>query len=121
MKKVLLWGILVAMSLQNGYAETTSDSVNVTLQNARRTIGYKGALVVDGKTVTLKNKTLTATEGNEIAVLVVNGGKLVLDHCTIQKKGDGIRQRGQGRSGRPGGGGGNLPPFTTSKIGRAHV
>lgn len=124
MKKVLFLGILVAMSLQDGYAETGSDSVNVTLQNARRTIGYKGALVVDGKTVTLKNKTLTATEGNEIAVLVVNGGKLVLDHCTIQKKGDGIRQggngqqrreerhgmngqRGQGRSGRPGGGGGN--------------
>ena len=99
MKKVLFLGILMAMSLQNGYAETTSDSVNVTLQNARRTIGYKGALVVDGKTVTLKNKTLTATEGNEIAVLVVNGGKLVLDHCTIQKTGDGIRQRGQGRSG----------------------
>lgn len=101
----------MVMALQYDHAETGSDSVNVTLQNARRTIGYKGALVVDGKTVTLKNKTLTASAGNEIAVLVVNGGKLVLDHCTIQKTGDGIRsggngQRGQGRPGRPGGGGG---------------
>jgi hypothetical protein len=102
MKRLFLLGTLMVMALQYGHAETGSDSVNVTLQNARRTIGYKGALVVDGKTVTLKNKTLTASAGNEIAVLVVNGGKLVLDHCTIQKTGDGIRsggngQRGQGR------------------------
>ena len=81
MKKILL---ICAMLLVNWMAaQAKSDSVSVTLQNAHRTITYKGALLVDGKTLTLKNQTLEATEGNEIAVLVVNGGKLVLDHCTI--------------------------------------
>ena len=103
MKKILL---ICAMLLVNWMAaQAKSDSVSVTLQNAHRTITYKGALLVDGKTLTLKNQTLEATEGNEIAVLVVNGGKLVLDHCTINKKGDGVR----GASGRQGGQRGNIP------------
>lgn len=103
MKKILL---ICAMLLVNWMAaQAKSDSVSVTLQNAHRTITYKGALLVDGKTLTLKNQTLETTEGNEIAVLVVNGGKLVLDHCTINKKGDGVR----GASGRQGGQRGNIP------------
>ncbi len=77
------------------------DSVTVNLQNAGREVTYKGALVVDGTTMTLSNETLSATGSNEIAVLVVNGGKLVLDHCTITKTGDG---KSQGRQvGGPGG------------------
>ncbi len=89
-------------------AGATIDSVSVTLQNARRTVTYKSSMLVDGKTVTLKGQTLTASEGNEIAALVVNGGKLVLDHCTIVKSGDGVRGNSGGGMG-PGGPGGQRP------------
>ena len=91
------WVMPLLMSAQSG------DSVSITLKNARRTVSYKADLVVDGKTKTLRNEDLTATGGNEIAVLVVNGGKLVLDHCTIHKTGDGVRTSaaGQQQGARP--------------------
>ena len=76
----------------NASAQTENGkSVKVELKNARRTIEYQGALVVDGTELTLKDKELVADGSNQIAVLVVNGGKLVLDHCKIVKTGDGKR------------------------------
>jgi len=106
MKKLLVLGFLFTQSVLMACA--SGDSVSVNLKNARRTINYNGAMVVDGQTVTLTNQELTATEGNQIAVLVVNGGRLVLDHCKIVKSGDGIRsnsgsQERQQMRQRPGG------------------
>ncbi|MCD8303399.1 MAG: hypothetical protein LUC86_01020 [Prevotellaceae bacterium] len=120
MKKTI---VTAALTLFASAALAEGDSVNVELKNASRTVTYRAALLVDGKTVTLSGETLSATEGNEIAALVVNGGKLVLDHCSINKTGDGISsgqmggnrpQRPEGRpeegqggprgGGRPGGG-----------------
>ena len=84
-----------------------NDSITVNLNTAHRSILYKSALLVDGVTMKISNRDLSANGGNEIAVLVVNGGHLVLDHCTITKTGDGIRvvssndrdERRQGRGG----------------------
>ncbi len=123
MKKTFILAATIMMATAT-YAEK-NNSIDVELKNARRTVTYHAALLVDGQSVTLKNKTLTASEGNEIAALVVNGGKLVLDHCTIVKTGDGIRtssgqegggpgMRGGGRGPRPEGGnppeGGGMRP-----------
>ncbi len=100
----------VLLCLTSTGALAANDSIDVELKNAHRTVTYHAAKLVNGETVTLKNETLSASEGNEIALLVVNGGKLVLDHCTIIKTGDGIRTS----SGREGGGprmsGGGMPP-----------
>ncbi len=99
--------LALGLSLAACAGEAT-DSVTLELKNARRTVTYHAALLVDGETLTLKNETLSATEGNQIAALVVNGGKLVLDHCTIEKTGDGLRTGGR-QGGGPQTGGGERP------------
>ncbi len=91
-------------------ALAANDSIDVELKNAHRTVTYHAAKLVDGETVTLKNETLTASEGNEIVALVVNGGKLVLDHCTIVKTGDGISTSSGRQGGGPGMRGGGPGP-----------
>ncbi|MCD8266498.1 MAG: hypothetical protein LUC33_05020, partial [Prevotellaceae bacterium] len=114
--------IAAALTLLASAAWAEGDSVNVELKNASRTVTYRAALLVDAETVTLSGETLSATEGNEIVALVVNGGKLVLDHCTINKTGDGKSSasrggepgrpegRPEGGQGRPDGGpGGRVP------------
>ncbi len=90
--------ILTATLLLSTAVAAQSDDVNVELRNAGRTVTYRAALLVDGEALTLSNQTLTATEGNEIAVLAVNGAKLTLDHCTIIKKGDGLRTTSRGEA-----------------------
>ena len=94
MKRIFLL-LLSVLFVSNIFAQDTLKAVKVQLLNAHRSIEYKSRLVVDGETVVLKNKTLTASDGNEIAALVVNGGKLTLDHCKIIKSGDGVRTSGQ--------------------------
>ncbi len=100
-RKMLIAALPMCLLVSSAYA--VGDSVNVELRNARRAVTYRAALLADGDTVTLSGETLTATEGNEIVALVVNGGLLVLDHCTIVKTGDGIRSasRREGRDPRP--------------------
>ncbi|MCD7721443.1 MAG: hypothetical protein LUI09_04360 [Prevotellaceae bacterium] len=95
MKKTI---VTAALTLLASAAMAEGDSVNVELKNASRTVTYRAALLVDGETLTLSNETLSVEEGNEIVALVVNGGKLVLDHCTINKTGDGksSASRGEG-------------------------
>ncbi len=110
-RKITLGALAVAvgwLSMSTACAKSESksqDSINVELQNAGRTLTYKAATIVDGETITLKNQTLTATESNQIVLLVANGGKVVLDHCTIVKKGDG-KSSGRGQGGPGGGPGG---------------
>jgi len=93
MKKTILLALLSlgvgATGLQAALPAIDDGKVQVTLKNADKTLNYEGALVVSGQKVTLKNKTLIANDSNQIAVLVVNGGELVLDHCHIIKTGDG--------------------------------
>ncbi len=98
MKKTI---VTAALTLLASAAMAEGDSVNVELKNASRTVTYRAALLVDGKTVTLSNETLSAEEGNEIVALVVNGGKLVLDHCVINKTGNGKSSASRGGSDRP--------------------
>lgn len=76
--------------------EETVKKVSVELKNAGRSLDYQAALLVDGDTLTLSNDTLVANESNQIAALVINGGKLVLDHCVILKTGDGVMTEGMG-------------------------
>jgi len=76
--------------------EETVKKVSVELKNAGRSLDYQAALLVDGDTLTLSNDTLVANESNQIAALVINGGKLVLDHCVILKTGDGVMTEGIG-------------------------
>ncbi len=102
MKKTMMF--LAAMTAAVFTCPAQTDSVNVTLKNAgNRSVTYKAALIVDGETVTLKDQTLKASDGNQIAVLVINGGHLVLDNCTIEKSGDGVRTANM-RGGSPQGG-----------------
>ncbi len=96
-----MMSVCVALAMGAGAALAATDSVKVKLQEGGRELTYKGALIVDGETVTLKNKDLSATEGNVVAALVVNGGKLVLDHCTITKTGDGVRSASRRGGGQP--------------------
>ncbi len=106
MKGKLIFSVMLATGCVLGAsAKSSPDSVTVRLENAGRSIGYKTALLVDGKTVTLKDETLSASDANTLAVLVINGGKLVLDHCTITKQGDGVSSGGR-RPGGPGQDGG---------------
>ena len=95
--KSLLTAICLLTSFATQSFAQDNKSIDVELLNAHRTITYKGALIVDGQDITLSDKELTATEGNEIAVLVVNGGHLTLNNCTIRKTGDGISQQSNGR------------------------
>ncbi len=103
-KKLTFSAVLATCCLLGASAKSATDSLTVNLENAGRSIGYKAALIVDGTTMTIKDETLSASEGNTLAVLVINGGKLVLDHCTITKQGDGIASRGN-MPGGPGQGG----------------
>ena len=111
MKKPVIFALALTLALTQSILAQESKSVRVELQNARRTIVYQGVLVVDGEELTLKGQTLTASGGNDIAVLVIGGGHLTLDACTIVKTGDGISQRTQndrqarGGAQRRGGGG----------------
>ena len=108
MKKTLTLAFALALTVAQSTFAQESKSIDVELQNVRRTIHYQGVLVVDGEEVVLKGQTLSASGGNDIAVLVIGGGHLTLDGCTIVKTGDGISQRSQG--GRRPQGGGQRPP-----------
>ena len=49
---------------------------------------YTGAIAADGEDVTSKNESYTATETDENAALVQNGGSLTLQNALLQKSGD---------------------------------
>ena len=49
---------------------------------------YTGAIAADGEDVTSKNESYTATETDENAGLVQNGGSLTLQNALLQKSGD---------------------------------
>jgi len=50
---------------------------------------YYAKYLVDGSSLDLTDQTIEASSSNEIAVLVVNGGKANLTNCNIIKGGDG--------------------------------
>ncbi len=108
-KKLIFGTLLTTSCLSNATTENAADSVTVKLANAGRSVDYKAALLVDGESVTIKDQTLSASDANTLAVLVINGGKLVLENCTISKTGDGVASK-QNRQGFAGEGEGMMPP-----------
>jgi len=98
----LLALLLLCICLQGCQDNGSSRKVSVELKTAGCTYEYNGVIVVDGVQMTLKEQTFTASESNQVAILVINGGSLVLENCNIVKTGDGkSSQRIGKRGGKP--------------------
>ncbi len=101
MRKKVLSALAVTFAMMwQPLAAAGAAELAVDIKNAGGRMTYKAAKVINGKSVTLKNKKITAKDSNEIALLVANGGHLVLDHCTIVKTGDGSLTAGKAKSGK---------------------
>lgn len=99
--KIIWCPLLVLLVLLSGCSTNiqTSSSSTYTVSYSTSSTGAGAASsttktlstdhLIDGESVTYTDQTFTTTGENTTAFLVVNGGSLTLNNCTIVKSGDG--------------------------------
>lgn len=80
----------LAISPQDGKGALpplTPDGARVTLRRANRIVQYHALTIIDGTEMTHKGEEFSTLSSGQIVFLVINGGSLTLEDCTINKGG----------------------------------